>query len=142
MSTDEDTEYIDLGIKKTNIDKLTYKYTIQKIIEQCLNTKGQLGYYDHVDAYVDAIMFDIKGYKFKTKVKKLIQDLNVERKKEILNYLKKYGYEAINPKYYFPFKHKLTKGYYEGLFEGLQQLVANEDLLLETGKTIPIRIKE
>ena len=142
MGYHDDEDYLDLGIKKTNIDKLTYKYTIQKIIDRCLQAQGQINYDEYVRAYVKALEFDVKGYKFLTQIHKVLNRLEYQKKTLLLEYITTHWYEARNPKYLIPFRMKIYVLYYETLFRELQQMVANEDLLLETGKHVPIRLKQ
>jgi len=133
-------EELGLGIKKSSEDKLIYKTEIQDAIRQCRRTMGLIPYYKRsVTGLISIIEFDIHGYKFLTTINQIKRDLNIEKKIRLYRYIIKNGLEAANPINIAKYRNEEYSWYYGALFQRVLQMLATENMLIETEKFVPIR---
>lgn len=140
--TVDDEELIDFGLRKKNVDKVTYRDILKNCIMQCLWTKGTFNYKNNVMALEDAIYIDIKGYRLRKVIEKIKQDLQHQKKNLIIVERKRLGRNFYGNVEQVTFKIKMQRWYWDSLFSRLYQLIAEEGLLLETEKVIKVRMKQ
>lgn len=136
-----DDDYVELGIRRHSDDKLTYKLIIANAINECRRSeRDYVDYENKVNGLVNVIYFDVRGYKLKTQILKLLTELKQDRKQQ---YQKE---EQNTPRWKFyktSYQHKLKlklhKWYYTTLFQRILQILASENLLLETEKLISVK---
>jgi len=87
---------------------------------------------------ISIIEFDISGYKFLSTIEEIKDDLHYGRKLRLYRYVKNYGLEALHPANLAKYRIEEYDWYYRGLFQRVLQMLASEDMIFETGKTIPI----
>lgn len=136
MMDGDDSEYL---IRKTSEDKLTYKNTIQRRIDWCLIVMGSTQFPSAVKALERAIIFDIKGYKFKTEIGKIhdeVKDKSIQREEEQKIKLGRQFYKRANQA---KFKIRQQEQFWLDIYDSLLQLIADHNLLVDTEKTLPVK---
>ena len=142
MIEDEEEQYLGLGYRKKSEDKLTYKNIIAEAIRKCLFTKGSTYFKEAVEGLEKAIYFDVTGYKLMTEINKIKKELEVGKYKIIRKMKRKLGVDFYGNKEQVELKIQVRKWYWETLFTRLIQLLADNNLLFETEKVTPIKIKK
>jgi hypothetical protein len=134
-----DDEESGLGIKKTNEDKLVYRLEIQDAIKTCRKSRSEIpGMKYAVDGLISIIEFDIQGYHFKRQIDTIKLNLEMERKIRLLRFLRRNGLRSSNPLKIHIFKLNDFEWYYSSLFQQVLQMLAKENMLIETEKIIRI----
>jgi len=141
MSNLIDDDEIELGIRRHSEDKLTYKLIIANAINECRRSeRDQELYQNNVHGLINVIYFDVRGYRLRSQIEELLNELKVEREKQ-------YDDEKENidrwmfyrRSYQAKLKLRLHKWYYRTLFQRILQILASENLLLETEKLISVK---
>ena len=136
----EFNEEIEFGIRRTSEDKLTYKNIIVDAINWCRRTRGTMHFKHAVKGLVGIINFDVKGYSLKTKIDEIQVELDREKKRLIQQEKQRAGRKFYANAYQAKFKIRLDEVYWNSYFECIIQLLADNNLLMETEKTIPVKI--
>jgi len=128
-----------VGIRRTSEDKLTYKLIIADAINQCRRTMGTFSFKDSVDGLEKIIKFDIPGYQLKTQIQEIKDTLNYEMKQMEKEKEKKLTPSQFNKRaYQAKWRILRNKIYWETYYERLIQLLAKENLCLETEKYVAV----
>ena len=128
-------------IRKTSEDKLTYKNIIADAINTCRRLQGYHEFRGSVQGLEKVIYMDIQGYRLTEKIDDIKKNLtNIGQ--EYINKLQKImgRSEYYKNAHIAKLKIFMDQWYYEQLFEGIIQLLAEHNLLLETERLIPLRI--
>jgi len=141
MSNLVDDDEIELGIRRHSEDKLTYKLIIANAINECRRSERDYVLYENnVNGLINIIYFDVRGYKLKTQIEQLITELKKER--EIMyntDELETPRWKFFKTNYQHKLKLRIHRWYYRTLFQRILQILASENLLLETEKLISVK---
>jgi hypothetical protein len=85
------------------------------------------------------ILFDIKGYTLKTEIEKIFKVIHEENEELIKKTRDKHGKNFKGRPFQAKFRLTLNRRYYERLFEEIIQLLADNNLLFDTEKSIPYK---
>jgi len=114
----EDEENIGIGIRRKTDDKLTYKLIIANAINESRRTEGKIVQYPNsVMALANLLRFNIKGYKLKTKIDEVEENLKIEKEKmyeERKNKVPRWKFYKRS--YQAKFKLVLDRWYWESFF--------------------------
>ena len=139
-----DEDEINLGIRRHTDDKLTYKLIIANAINSCRQSeRDYILYENNVHGLINIIYFDVRGYNLKTQIEKLLKELKAEREKrykEEENNIPRWKFYKTS--YQHKLKLRLHRWYYTTLFQRILQILASENLLLETEKLISVKAIE
>ena len=135
---EEDNE-TSFGIRRTSEDKLTYKNIIADAINWCRKSMGTRHMPNAVQGLERIIKFDVKGYKLRTSLQEIQVELNKEKLHKIKIEKKRLGRNFYGNSEQARFKLKQSEWYWNEYFEMIIQLLANNGLLFDTEKTIPIK---
>lgn len=136
---DSDIEEGVLSIKRTSEDKLTYKNIIAERIRWCCRYTGNMYYRDSCIALESIIYFDIRGYKLRKELDKIKLNLKRKRAYHIKNIKSKMGRRFYTRPNQAKLRLLLNEWYWNQYFRDIIQLLASNNLLLETEKNIPIQ---
>lgn len=142
MMPDDEEEGFDLGIRRKSIDKLTYKNIIADAINWCRKSRGTTRFKYNVQGFESVIMFDVVGYKLKSKLEKIVNQLEIQRQERRNQAKRRHGRDFYGNAFQAKFKIAEEDWYWNMRFEMVIQLLASENLLLETERVIPLRIKK
>lgn len=141
MSNLTDDDEIELGIRRHSDDKLTYKLIIANAINECRRSERDYSLYENnVNGLINIIFFDVRGYKLRTQIQKLKEELKKEREdryEEEENNVERWMF--YRKSYQAKLKLRLHRWYYTTLFQRILQILASENLLLETEKLISVK---
>jgi hypothetical protein len=112
-------------------DQLTYRITIQKIVDRCFFTMGTMSMPRHVKALRMALYFQIPGLPFKNRIDKKEEKLKTEKEKRIKNIRKKQGRSFYGNAEKAKRRIKIQEWYWEKFLEYLLDLLAEHDALMK-----------
>lgn len=141
MIENED-EIFDIGLRQHSLDKVTYKNILAVRVNSCLATYGTFSFQYNVKRLEKSIYFDVTGYRLKPEIENIKNEVDSailiweEEQKEKLG---KNFYKRANKG---KFNIKRANIYWETLFDELYQLLAENKLLVETQRVIPLRVKK
>ena len=127
------------GIRRTSEDKLTYKNIIADAINWCRKSMGTRHMPNAVQGLERIIKFDVKGYKLKTKLIEIQADLKAEKIERKKREKRRMGRNFYGNSEQARFKLRQSEWYWNKYFEEIIQLLADNKLLVETEKTIPVK---
>jgi len=136
IDEDEDSGFL---IRRASQDKLTYKNTIQRCIDWCLRAMGTFLFPMAVKSLERAIIFDIKGYKFKTNIEQIHIKANQFQQEEKIRLKNKLGRRFYKNAIQAKYKLQRENQYWLYIFDELMQLIADHNLLIEYQKTITVK---
>lgn len=142
MDNGELDELQGFGIKKRSEDKLTYKNIIARSINYCLAMRGSKFFHIGVENLVSTVEFNVQGYNFIDELEKIHDELMEEKNQKIQDWKKEYGRKFYRKDIQAVMKLDLYQWGWEAYFQKVIQLLASHNLLFETEKYVPIRIKE
>ncbi len=142
MNEEELDEISGFGIKKRSEDKLTYKNIIAKSINYCLALRGSKFFHIGVENLVSTVEFNVQGYNFIDELDKIHEELMGLKEKKIQEWKNEYGRKFYRKDIQAVMKLDLYQWGWEAYFQKVIQLLASHNLLFETEKYVPIRIKE
>lgn len=128
-----------LFIRRTTEDKLTYKNIIADAINSCRKCKGKLYFKEAVEGLVDIIEFNVRGYPLKNKLEKIRNNLEVEKKQRRIDRANEMGRRFYRRDVQAKFKIEQNEWYWRKYFKDIIQLLADNNLLMDTGKDIPVK---
>ena len=142
MIEDETIDLGELGYRKTSEDKLTYKNIIADAINWCRRTRGSTRFKEAVENLESIILFDIPGYKLQSQIDDIKEEMAVERIEKINKEKEKHGRYYLRNSVQAKLRLEIARWYWERYFQKLIQLLARENLLLETQKVVKLRMKK
>lgn len=135
---DDVDETSGFGIKRTSEDKLTYKNIIARAINYCLSLRGSKYFHIGVMNLVRTIEFNVSGYRFIDELNKIQQRIMVDKKKKIVSWQLEHGRKFYRRDQRAIMKLELYSWGWDVYFQEVIQLLAKNNLLIETEKTIPV----
>lgn len=143
MGEDEEETLQQFGFRKTSIDKLTYKNIIADAINQCRRSRSHIRLFQKsVEGLEEIISFDVPGYPLDKSLKQIKKTLEIERKKQVRKKQDELGKKIFQRATQAKLRIWLHQWYWDEYFKKIIQLLAENNLLLETQKYIPIREKK
>jgi hypothetical protein len=138
----EDGQPFDFGVRKKNLDKVTYRDILKNAIQSCLWTKGTFMFKNKVMAFESSIYIDVTGYRLKPKIEEIRENLQKELRERERREKKRQGKYFYSNANQAMFTIRQNQWYWDKFFEQIYQLVAEKGLLIDKETVIPLRIKK
>ena len=112
-------------------DQLTYRQTIQRIVDRCFFTMGTMSMPRHVKALKTGLYFQIPGLPFKDRIDEKEEKLIEEKKKKIYKIKKRMGRSFYGNAETAKIRIQIQQWYWEKFLEYLLDLLAEHDALMK-----------
>ena len=114
MNNESESEFSfgNLGYRKHTEDKLAWKNEIQKRFDICIATFNSPMFFNNVERLIKSIIFDVKGYRYKTRIEDKRLELKRQMQSSKMYYQQYYPEIWYHPIHQVELKYDLNEQYY------------------------------